>query len=171
MKKALLITAVVALIATACSTSGEKALVGTPGLPVATDFTVTLVGGGTFTLSKTLSDKPVVINFWASWCPPCRAEMPDIDRVARNTPDVQFIGIAIDDTLSNALAYASSIGIGYPIAIDDNYTLADAYMVSVLPQTWLIDSNGAVVASFTGAVTADQLVDHIEQDLGVKAGS
>jgi len=156
----------------ACAASGSaKPLVGTPGAKVATDFTIDLVGGGSFTLSKALQDKPVVINFWASWCPPCRQEMPDLDAVARAIPGVQFIGVAIDDSPSNAAAYASQIGTSYPIAVDEDYTLDDAYAIQYLPQTWIIDRNGTVIRSVIRAVTAEELTAWIEEDLGIKAGS
>ena len=170
MKKLLIVALVLGLAA--CSLNGTATpLVGTPGAKVATDFTIDLIGGGTFTLSKTLEDKPVVLNFWASWCPPCRQEMPELDAVARATPDVQFIGIAVDDVASNAAAYAAQIGVSYPIAVDEDYVVNDAYAVQYLPQTWIIDRNGTVTRSVVRAVTADELTAWIAQDLGIKSGS
>jgi thiol-disulfide isomerase/thioredoxin len=170
MKKTLIVLSAAALLLAACSSaSAEKPIVGTPGQQTAVDFKVDLIDGGAFSLSNTLGDKPVVLNFWASWCPPCRQEMPGLDQVALNTPGVQFIGIAINDDPSNAISYAQQIDVHYPIGIDGNYVIEDAYGIHVLPQTWLIDQNGTVVRTIQGAVSADQLAEYIEDDLGVKA--
>jgi thiol-disulfide isomerase/thioredoxin len=167
VKKLLIVATMLGLVACSSLNGTSTPIVGTPGAKVATDFTVDLIGGGTFTLSKVLRDKPVVLNFWASWCPPCRQEMPDLDAVARATPGVQFIGIAVDDVASNATAYAAQIGVSYPIAVDEDYTVNDAYAVQYLPQTWIIDRNGTVTRSVVRAVTAEELTAWIAQDLGV----
>jgi len=170
VKKLLIVALILGLAA--CSLNGTATpLVGTPGAQVATDFTIDLIGGGTFTLSNVLQDKPVILNFWASWCPPCRQEMPDLDTVARATPGVQFIGIAVDDVPSNASAYAAQIGVSYPIAVDEDYVVNDAYAVQYLPQTWIIDRNGTVTRSVVRAVTAEELTGWIAQDLGIKPES
>jgi thiol-disulfide isomerase/thioredoxin len=167
VKKLLIVATMLGLVACSSLNGTSTPIVGTPGAKVATDFTVDLIGGGTFTLSKVLRDKPVVLNFWASWCPPCRQEMPDLDAVARATPGVQFIGIAVDDVASNATAYAAQIGVSYPIAVDEDYTVNDAYAVQYLPQTWIIDRNGTVTRSVVRAVTAEELTAWIAPDLGV----
>jgi len=151
----------------------KRPIVGSPDpdARVATDFKVDLIDGGSFTLSAALADRPVVINFWASWCPPCRLEMPDLEQVSRDVPGVRFIGIAIDDTESNAAAYARQIGVTYPIAVDANYAISDAYGINVLPQTWLVTQNGTIVRTIQGGVTRESLTGYIEQDLGVSADS
>lgn len=170
----LLAVLVIGLALAGCLSAGaEKPIVGTPdpNARVATDFTVSLIDGGTFTLSRALADSPVVINFWASWCPPCREEMPDLEQTSRDVQGVQFIGIAIDDTAANAAAYAREIGVTYPIAVDANYAISDGYGVHVLPQTWLITQNGTIVRTIQGGVTRESLTGYIEQDLGVSPGS
>ena len=156
------------LVATACS-SGEQAFVATPspGATVAPDFTVATIDGDTFTLSSALRSQPVVINFWASWCPPCRQEMPDLNEVSQTTAGVQFIGVAIGDTPDAAASYAREIGITYPIGVDVTGTIAGTYAVNALPQTWLVNSNGEVVRTIRGAITEEVLRDLIRQDLGV----
>lgn len=170
MKKLLIIGLIVGVAACA-ATSTSKPLVGKPGAQVATDFTIDLLDGGSFTLSRALQDKPVIINFWASWCPPCRQEMPDLDAVARAIPGVQFIGVAIDDSVSNAAAYAAQVGTSYPIAVDLDYALDDAYAIQYLPQTWIIDEDGTVTRSVIRAVTAEELTAWIAEDLGIKPES
>lgn len=160
---------VVGVLAAACTSGGEQTFVAppSPGATVAPDFTVATIDGDTFTLSSALRSQPVVINFWASWCPPCRQEMPDLNEVSQTTAGVQFIGVAIGDTPDAAAAYAREIGITYPIGVDVSGTIAGAYAVNALPQTWLVNSNGEVVRTVRGAITKDVLRDLIRQDLGV----
>ena len=96
---------------------------GNPGLPtsgsgfpttgdMAPDFTVTLLDGTEFRLSRHLADdgRPVILNLWASWCAPCRAEMPAIDAAARTHTDVYFLGVAVDDDAVAAIRFAEEIG-------------------------------------------------------------
>jgi thiol-disulfide isomerase/thioredoxin len=169
--KKLLVIGLILGVAACAATTTSKPLVGKPGAKVATDFTIDLLDGGSFTLSRELQSRPVIINFWASWCPPCRQEMPDLDAVARAIPGVQFIGVAIDDTPSNAAAYAAEVGTSYPIAVDSDYALDDAYAIQYLPQTWIIDTDGTVARSVIRAVTAEELTAWIAEDLGIKPGS
>jgi len=172
MKRSLIVLAAAALLLVACSpTNSETPIIGVPGGQTATDFKTNLIEGGSFTLSKALDDKPVVLNFWASWCPPCRQEMPGLDQVSRSISGVQFIGIAINDNPGDAATYVHQIGVSYPIGIDVNYVIEDAYGIRELPQTWLIDRKGTVVRTILGAVTAEQLTRYIADDLGVTAES
>ncbi|HDL49569.1 MAG TPA: TlpA family protein disulfide reductase [Actinobacteria bacterium] len=172
--RTLIAAAAIALALAAYFSAGaDRPIVGSPDpdARVATDFKVDLIDGGSFTLSAVLADRPVVINFWASWCPPCRQEMPDLEQVSRDVPGVRFIGIAIDDTESNAASYVRQIGVTYPIAVDANYAISDAYGINVLPQTWLVTRNGTIVRTIQGAVTRESLTAYIKQDLGVSAGN
>jgi thiol-disulfide isomerase/thioredoxin len=172
MRRLSALLVVFGLVAAACSAGGEQPIVAapSPGAAMAPDFTVETIDGVTFTLSETLRQRPVVINFWASWCPPCRLEMPDFDEISRATPGVQFIGVAIGDTEDAATAYAREIGISYPIAVDLTGSVAAAYGVNALPQTWLVAQNGQVVRTVRGAITKEVLSDLIRQDLGVTPG-
>lgn len=164
-------TAIALALAGCLSVGAKKPTVGSsnPDARVAADFKVDLIDGGSFTLSAALADRPVVINFWASWCPPCRQEMPDLEQVSRDIPGVRFIGIAIDDTETNAVKYVRQVGVTYPIAVDKNYAISDAYGINVLPQTWLVTQNGTIVRTIQGGVTRASLTGYIEQYLGVSA--
>lgn len=173
MRRIAFILIIAGVLLAACGTSAEKPIVAAAdgNAPAAADFTIKLSNGGSFTLSKTLADRPVVLNFWASWCPPCRQEMPDLDKTSKAIPGVQFIGVAVNDTPANAMAYVNQIGVTYPIAIDTSGAVTDAYGIHVLPQTWIIATDGTVVRTIQGAVTQDQLTEYIRQDLGINPGS
>lgn len=100
----------------------------------------------------TLADHPetVVLNFWASWCVPCRTEMPEFDRFATAHPEVTVIGVAVEDTDEAARAFAAEVGVGYPLGLDDS--IGDLYPRLGLPTTYVI-RQGVVVSKSDGALT------------------
>jgi cytochrome c biogenesis protein CcmG, thiol:disulfide interchange protein DsbE len=130
--------------------------VAEPGQP-APDFTVEVIGGGTFTLSEARGT-PVVLNFWASWCGPCREEIPDISAFADANPDVTVIGVAVQDTDQASRDFAAEIGASYPLALGTAAVEA-AYPILGLPATYIIDENGNVARIFNGIVNEDRLTE------------
>ena len=112
------------------------------GLP-AHDFELTLFDGQSLRLSD-LRGKVVVLNFWASWCPPCRAEMPDFQEMweEMRDEDVVFVGIAVGDSERGARAFAEATGVTYPLGLDETGRIARDYRVTSLPTTFLIDREG-----------------------------
>ncbi len=123
------------------------------------DFQFEVFDGSTFSLAEHLADdgRPVVLNFWASWCPPCRAEMPDFDIVARAHPEVMFVGVAVDDVEANARAFGAEIGVSYLLGFDPTGQAHLTLPFVALPTTWIIDGDGVVVHKVQGVMTADQL--------------
>ena len=120
----------------------------------APDFTVELIEGGTFTLSEV--DKPVLLNFWASWCVPCRTEIPDISAFADANPQIQVIGVAVEDVESAARGFAAEIGASYPLALGTT-EVEDSYPRLGLPVTYVLDENGVVTDIFNGIVNQEVL--------------
>lgn len=120
---------------------GAGILVGRP----APDFALNLFDGGVLRLSD-LRGRWVVINFWASWCPPCREEMPDLQRAyeAFRGRGVVFVGVAMADALPDARRFAEEVGITYPVGLDEQGEIALAYRVFGLPTTLLVDPEGRV---------------------------
>jgi thiol-disulfide isomerase/thioredoxin len=115
---------------------------------VAPDFTLSGVDGGPVTLSE-LRGKKVVINFWATWCPPCRAEMPDLDRVAREYADRGVVVLAVDQLESSerVTGYLGEIGLGSPALVpvfDLDGSVGQAYRVNALPSTFVVDGEGVI---------------------------
>lgn len=115
-------------------------------------FTLTDLDGETWSLEE-LQGKPVIINFWASWCGPCRLEHPLLLQASRAREDVVFLGMLYSDTTENARRYLSRAGSAYPTLLDpDNHTAID-YGVAGVPETFFINRQGIIVHKHTGALT------------------
>ncbi len=133
---------------------GDEVSVAEIGQP-APDFSVEVIEGGTFTLSEA-KGRPVIVNLWASWCPPCRAEIPDISAFAEANPDVTIIGVAVEDAEQTAREFAAEINASYPLALGTT-AVEDAYPNLGLPATYVIDGNGVVTDIINGIVDEESL--------------
>lgn len=135
----------------------------------APDFEVELLDGSTFRLSEHLATdgRPVILNFWASWCPPCRAEMPDFNRFATAKPGILVLGVAIEDDEQAARDFVDELGIEYPIALDENGAIGAQYPYLGLPATWVIGSDGTVRREVIGQVTFEFLNQLATQEFGL----
>ncbi|HEY3340874.1 MAG TPA: TlpA disulfide reductase family protein [Anaerolineae bacterium] len=125
----------------------------------APDFTLQTFTGQGVTL-KDLRGKRVLINFWASWCPPCLGETPDL-KAAYNQlreENVAFIGIGTQDETDKLKKFSAENSIPYTIVEDPKGTVGDSYGVLGLPTTVLVDSKGIVRKVFTGPITKDQVI-------------
>lgn len=131
------------------------------------DFRFEVFDGTTFSLAEHFEDdgRPVVLNFWASWCPPCRAEMPDFDLVAQDHPEVKFIGVAVDDVESNARKFADEIGVSYLLGFDPTGQAHLTLPFVALPTTWIINADGVIVHKVQGIMTADVLEQALSEKL------
>jgi thiol-disulfide isomerase/thioredoxin len=130
--------------------------------PLAPDFAGTSLTGTTIKLSS-YRGKTVVLNFWGSWCPPCRDEAPTLAVLDEQygSKGVAFIGDDVGDTPANALAFTHSVGITYPSINDPGYAvvqqLSRVTPVSDTPTTVVIDKTGHVAAMVLGAVTYGEM--------------
>lgn len=122
---------------------------------MAPDFTVDVIDGGSFTLSDHRG-RPVVVNLWASWCPPCRAEIPDISAYAKANPETVVVGLAVEDSEQAARDFAAEIGASYPLALGTP-AVEDAYPNLGLPATYVVDETGVVSQIINGIVDEDIL--------------
>ena len=111
----------------------------------APDFELTLFNGERLQLSQ-LEGNVVVLNFWASWCPPCRWEMPSFEEMSKEYKDkgVVFLGVAISDYSPDARAFAEVTGVTYPIGLDESGEIARAYRPTSMPTTFFINREGVV---------------------------
>ena len=132
----------------------------------APDFTLETFSGKTISLQD-LRGKPVVINFWASWCPPCRVEASLIERTWRayENRGLIFLGVNIQDRKEDALSYMREFDITYPNGPDPTGEISFDYGVSGLPVTFFISGQGEVVRRWVGAIQKSALISAIEEIL------
>ena len=120
------------------------------------------LSGKNFTFTK---GNVAVVNVWASWCSPCRAEEPTLSALSRKYSDVQFIGILTRDNPVNAEAFARKRSTPYPTLIDDSILIGfrKSLPANAIPTTVVIDRQGRVAARISGAVTVASLSQLIEE--------
>ena len=106
----------------------------------------------------------MIINFWASWCPPCREEAKILEEVWRayKSKGVLFIGVGIQDTIEDAESYLELFNISYPNGLDHDGRITVDYGVIGLPVTFLINERGVVETRWVGAITESELVSWLE---------
>ncbi|MBV9438376.1 MAG: redoxin family protein [Candidatus Eremiobacteraeota bacterium] len=133
-----------------------------PGTP-APDFRLTTVDGRSVTLAS-LRGKTVVINDWATWCPPCRQETADLIAVAKRARagDVVFLGVDSTEAAPLVRAFVASKGVPYAQAVDADRSFAKQYDVTAYPSTFVIDPAGVLRARYVGSVSANVLASFIE---------
>jgi len=134
----------------------------------AADFILKDLNGNSVSLSD-YSGKIVVLNFWASWCPPCRQEMPDLDefdRELRMGDDVVFFAINLTDgqreTAADVRQFINDNGYGFTVLLDEQGLLADRYNINSIPQTFVLDRNGNTSASIIGATTKEAILAKVD---------
>ena len=114
--------------------------------------------------------KVVFINFWATWCPPCRAEIPIlIDLAARYKDRVQIVGVSVDDGPEEVKAFVKDTGINYPVVMASREIVAEYGGVSALPTLFVVDPNGNVVQKHEGLYSRDLYETEIRLLLGLPA--
>lgn len=125
-----------------------------------------LQGFGDITLSEMRGDV-VVVNFWASWCAPCRQEAPDLERTWKmyKGRGVRFLGVDENDDAAAARTFVSEFGLTYPSVFDPAGRLAAGYRLLGLPTTVIIDQEGQIVYRFTGFVTEPVLSSALDDVL------
>ncbi|HEV8660247.1 MAG TPA: TlpA disulfide reductase family protein [Thermoanaerobaculia bacterium] len=129
----------------------------------APDFALREVGTGkTIDLSQ-LRGKPVVLNFWATWCAPCYEEHPTLVANARAFPDVQFVGVVFQDSEEKIQKFLSERGRAYPTVVDEAGKTAIAYGVGGVPETFFLDRRGSVVAKYAGPLNSRLLQANLDK--------
>ena len=129
---------------------------------IAPAITGLTLSGTNYTYSK---DKIAVVNVWASWCSPCRAEAPTLASLANKYTNVAFIGILTRDNPANAEAFARRFKLPYPTIIDDSILIGfkGSLPANAIPSTVILDKNGLVAARISGVVTVASLTQLIER--------
>lgn len=124
----------------------------------APDFALAYPDGTRSTLSD-LRGQPVLVNFWATWCAPCRAEMPELVAAFQQHGDqgLVVIGVNQQESEAKALQFMEEFGIEFPVALDSRGDLANLYVARGLPTTYFIDRDGNIAEQWRGILTADLL--------------
>ncbi len=150
---------VAAVVLAACGSDEEAA-----GPPVPDDSFETFEGETTSLAAY--AGEPLVVNFWASWCPPCIAEMPDLERVHQDVADeVRFIGLNTQDSLPAAEELVVETGVTYDLGLDPDGELFRAFGVTSMPSTFFVDADGRIVHRQAGLITEQQLRDLVDDHL------
>ncbi len=165
----LVIVGVLAVLAVALVKRSQKQ----PTKGPAPSFSVTMFDFGQIAMSgqhislKDWRGKAVVINFWASYCQPCKDEAPMLERLWQQYKDkgVVFIGIDTNDPLKNALDYLKEYGITYPNAPDEGGRIEDAYRITGIPETFVVNTDGKIVQHFISSPSERDLQSAIERAL------
>ncbi|PWI56945.1 TlpA disulfide reductase family protein [Sulfoacidibacillus thermotolerans] len=122
---------------------------------LAPDFTLTDMQGKTVTLSQ-LKGHPVYINFFASWCPPCKLETPDLETMYKkygNRIDFLAVNMTPSDSLAGVKSYIQTFGVTYPVFLDSSGTVESTYNVMDIPTSFFINPQGVIIARITGMMT------------------
>ena len=124
----------------------------------AKDFSLITLDGATVNLAG-LKGKVVMVDFWASWCGPCRFEAPDLVEVYRDYAErgVEFVGVDIWDRRQDAIDHVNRYQVTYPNGVDDKGVIAISYGVRGIPEKFFINQDGVIVKKFVGPVDADTL--------------
>ncbi|MDP9193659.1 MAG: redoxin family protein [Acidobacteriota bacterium] len=134
-------------------------LIGKP----APTFALREVGTGRSVDLGELKGRPVVLNFWATWCGPCWEEHPILVANAKMLPDVQFLGVVFQDSEEKILGFLQQRGSSYPTVVDDKGKTAIAYGVGGVPESFFLDANGVIVAKYSGPMSSDILQENLRK--------
>ena len=148
--------------------SADKTGVSTSGKPaapqkgfLAPDFELKTMGGKITELSE-LGGQPVLVNLWATWCPPCRAEMKTIETVYKDYKDQGLIVLAVNmtyqDDPSQINPFVEEQGLTFPILLDETGEMAKAYQLKSLPSSYFIDRDGVIQDVVIGGPMAEALL-------------
>lgn len=128
----------------------------------APDFTLTDVEGNEVTLSE-LKGKKVFLNFWASWCPPCKAEMPDIEKLYQETKDSDLVILAVNlgEDKDLVSSFLTKNKYNFPVLLDLKQSVGADYQIRSIPTSYFIDKEGYVRAGKIGAMSYDEMKYYI----------
>lgn len=122
---------------------------------LAPTFNTKTIKGEEFSLQFNNSNS-TIITFWASWCPPCRKELPILDEINNENMNVRIIGVNIDGDIRDAEKFVNQYNISFMSVIDEDF-ITIKYGVSKIPETFFIDQNGQIISRVSGNLTKDKI--------------
>ncbi|WP_440896351.1 redoxin domain-containing protein [Amphibacillus sp. Q70] len=130
---------------------------------IAPDFRLTTLNGEETALSDYRGSR-VMINFWATWCPPCRAEMPDMEEFYQNT-DIEILAVNLTETesdINQIQQFVDEYDLTFPILLDEVIEVAAIYAIQPIPTSFMIDSEGIIQFKTFGPLTYEQMIQVLE---------
>lgn len=147
MKRLLIALAGLVLLTVSCAATGEDR-----SLP---DAELELLSGGTYDLQQT--GQPRALNLWATWCAPCRAELPAFDDVASRVTGVDIVGINVGDAGPDASELVEELGLSFTQMLDPNASVQQALRITGMPSTIFVDADGEIVQVHAGELDTEEL--------------
>lgn len=129
----------------------------------AIDFKLKDLSGKEISLSD-LKGKRVFLNFWASWCPPCKAEMPNIEKLYEETKnsDLVIIAVNLGEDKDTVKSFIDKNNYNFTVLLDSNQSVAEKYNISSIPTSFFIDKNGKIVSKKIGAMTLEEMKAYVD---------
>ena len=146
------------------NTTKVAAEVGTEVGMQAPDFTLTNMNGKEVSLSDYRGEK-VFLNFWASWCPPCRQEMPDMQKLYEEYgEEVVILAVNVGENKSTAANFMMENGLDFSVLLDTDKSTARNYLVRGIPTSYFLDKDGVIINKVVGAVSYERMLELSEID-------
>ena len=140
----------------------EAAEVGTEVGKKAPNFSLKNMNNKEVTLRE-LEGKKVFINFWASWCPPCKAEMPDIQKLYENHgEDIKIIAINLGEKKDKVKKYLENENLDFTVLLDKNQKVASQYLVRAIPTSYFLDENGIILKKKLGVLSYKKMKENLK---------
>lgn len=127
---------------------------------LAPDFTLTDLAGKEVKLTN-YRGKKVMLNFWATWCPPCKAEMPAMEKVyQQKSAEIEILAINLDPQ-NDVSGFVNENKLSFPVLLDKNGAVQQAYSIISIPTTFIIDEKGVIIKKYIGSMTHEQMEEMI----------
>lgn len=152
------------LDAAAGDSSAEAREVGLEIGKLAPEFTTTTETGTPFSLANERG-RFVLLSFWATWCGPCRVEMPEFQKAFVATPDLTIVGVNNAETAEQVAAFRDELNLTFPLVLDTDASVQKLYGINAYPSTYLLDREGVIVALHFGPLTAEQIAEMVQQSV------
>lgn len=162
MKKVLAISILVFLVGYAIyfAINPSHPKVGVSEGSAAPDFELKTLSGDSMSLSS-VKGKKVIINFWATWCPPCRSEMPDMQKIQdEHKDDVVVLAVNLtnsESSVDTVKSFVDELELTFPVLLDEKGKINNQFEVLSYPTSYFVDENGVIQTKFVGALSYDQM--------------
>ena len=151
---AVVVVVAAVLVVTSRSSSDANSADAAGSGASATEFTGEVLTPADFSVAD-YAGKPLVVNMFGSWCPPCNAEAPELAAFAEQNPGVQVVGVACEDTEDGAVGFMEEFGLTFPLVLDDGTIVQDT-AITAYPTTIFYNAQGEEVDRIVGAATLDR---------------